>query len=78
MGLGEHEITNWDGMRRIFLREYQPYCISKDSKDDIFRMNQQEDESLEEYLERLAYNLQKSKHRSMTLDLIGTIFLRSI
>ena len=51
MGLGEHAITNWDGMRRIFLRKYQPYCRSKDSKDDIFRMNQQEDESLEEYLE---------------------------
>lgn len=78
MGLGEHAITSWDGMRRIFLRKYQPYCRSKDSKDDIFRMNQQEDESLEEYLERFSYNLQKSKHRSMTLDLIRTIFLRGI
>lgn len=48
MGLGEHAITDWDGMRRIFLRKCQPYCRSKDSKDDIFRMNQQEDESLEE------------------------------
>eukprot|EP00253_Pinus_taeda_P033242 PITA_33242 len=78
MGLGEHAITDWDGMRRIFLRKYQPYCRSKDSKDDIFRMNQQEDENLEEYLERFAYNLQKSKHRSMTLDLIRTIFLKGI
>jgi len=51
MGLGEHAITDWDGMRRIFLKRYQPYCRSKDSKDDIFRMNQQEDENLEEYLE---------------------------
>eukprot|EP00253_Pinus_taeda_P016362 PITA_16362 len=47
MGLGEHAITCWDGMRRIFLKKYQPYCRSKDSKDDIFRMNQQEDENLE-------------------------------
>jgi len=78
MGLDEHAITNWDGMRRIFLRKYQPYCRSKDSKDDIFRMNQQEDESLEEYLEQFAYNLQNSKHRSMTLDLIRTIFFRGI
>ena len=78
MGIGEHAITNWDGMRRIFLRKYQPYCRSKDSKDDIFRMNQQEDESLEEYLERFTYNLQKLKHRSMILDLIRTIFLRGI
>lgn len=78
MGLGEHAITDWDGMRRIFLKKYQPYCRSKYSKYDIFRMNQQEDENLEEYLEWFAYNLQKSKHRSMTLDFIQTIFLKGI
>eukprot|EP00253_Pinus_taeda_P029985 PITA_29985 len=77
-GTCEHAITDWDGMRRIFLRKYQPYCRSKDCKYDIFRMNQQEDESLEEYLERFAYNLQKSKHRSMILDLIRAIFLKGI
>eukprot|EP00253_Pinus_taeda_P027474 PITA_27474 len=76
MGLGEHAITGWDGMRRIFLKKYQPYCRSKDSKDDIFRLNQQEDENLEEYLERFIYNLQK--HRTMSLDLIRTIFLKGI
>jgi len=78
MGLGDQAITDWDGMRRIFLRKYQPYCRSKDSKDDIFRMNQHEDETLEEYLERFVYNLQKSKHRTMPLDLIRTIFLKGI
>eukprot|EP00253_Pinus_taeda_P024888 PITA_24888 len=78
MRLGEHTITDWDGMRRVFLRKYQPYCRSKDSKDDIFRMSQQEDETLEEYLERFVYNLQKSKHRTMSLDLIHTIFLKGI
>jgi len=78
MGLGEHAITSWDGMRKIFLKKCQPYCRSKDSKDDVFRMNQQEDENLEEYLERFAYNLQRSRHQSMTLDLIRTIFLKGI
>jgi hypothetical protein len=78
MGLGEHAITDWDGVRKIFLKNYQPYCRSKDSKDDIFRMNQQEDENLEEYLERFVYNLQKSKHRTMATDLIRTIFLKGV
>jgi hypothetical protein len=41
-------------------------------------MSQQEDETLEEYLERFVYNLQKSKHRTMPLDLIRTIFLKGI
>lgn len=70
MGLGEHTVTDWDNMKKIFLKKYQPYCWSKDSKYDIFRMNQQEDETLEEYLEIFSYNLQKSKHRTMSADLI--------
>ena len=65
-------------MRKTFLRKYQPYCISKDLKDDIFGMNQQEDESLEEYLERFSYNLQKSKYNSLTPEMIRTIFLKGI
>jgi len=48
MGLGEHSVTSWDDMRKFFLKKYQPYCRSKDSKDDIFAMTQQEDETLEE------------------------------
>lgn len=65
-------------MRKIFLKSYQTYFQQKDSKDDIFRMNQQEDETLEEYLERFSYNLQKSKHRTMSVDLIRIIFLKGI
>ena len=41
-------------------------------------MNQQEDETLEEYLDRFSYNLQKSKHRAMSTDLIRTIFIKGI
>lgn len=77
MGLGEHSVTNWD-MRKIFLKKYQPYCQLKDSKDDIFRINQEENEILEEYLEIFSYNLQKSKHRAMSVDLIRTIFIKGI
>ena len=40
MGLGEHSITSWDEMRKIFLQKYQAYCRSKDLKDDIFGMTQ--------------------------------------
>ena len=70
MGLGEHTITSWDDMRKIFLKKYQAYYRSKDSKDDIFNMSHQEDESLEEYLERFLYNLQKSKYNSLTSNII--------
>ena len=78
MGSGEHTITSWDDIRKIFLKKYQEYCRSKDSKDDIFKMSQQEDESLEEHLERFLYNLQKSKYTSLTTNIIRTIFLKGI
>jgi len=35
----------------FFLKKYQAYYRPRDSKEDIFRMSQQENENLEEYLE---------------------------
>lgn len=40
MGLGEHSIRTWDEMKLAFLKKYQEYCRSKDSRNDIFRMQQ--------------------------------------
>ena len=50
MGLGEHTIRTWEEMRYVFLKKYQEYCRTRDSRNDIFRMQQQEDESLEDYV----------------------------
>lgn len=61
MSLGEQTIASWDDMKSIFLKIYQAYCRPRDSKEDVFIMTQQEEECLEEYLERFAYNLQKSE-----------------
>jgi hypothetical protein len=76
MGLGESSIAYWDDMKKKFLAKYQPYCKSKDSKEDIFKMSQREDESLEEYLERFLYNVQKCKQTNLPLDVIHIIFLK--
>jgi hypothetical protein len=78
MGLGEATIIYWDDMKKKFLTKYQPYCKSKDSKEDIFKMSQSEDESLEEYLETFLYNMHKSKQSNLPLDVIRTIFLKGI
>ena len=61
MGLGKYTIRSWDELKKTFLKKYQDYCISKESKYDIFKMHQQEDEILEEYLESFLYNYQKYK-----------------
>ena len=78
MGLGVNTIVYWIDMKKIFLKKYQPYCRTRDSKDDIFRMTQHENENLEDYLEIFLYNLQKSKQSSLNLDTIRTIFLKGI
>ena len=77
MGLGDYTIRSWDEMKKQILKKYQDYCRSKYSKYDIFKMQQQEDESLEEYLERFLYNYQKSKQR-LNDNIVRTIFLIGI
>ena len=61
MGLGESTIKTWDDMKTSFLRKYKEYCKPKDSRHDIFKIQQIEDKSLEDYLDRFIYTLHKSK-----------------
>jgi hypothetical protein len=42
-------------MKDIFLKKYQDYWNTKDSRNDIFKIQQLEDENLEDYMERFAY-----------------------
>ena len=77
MGLGEYTIRSWEQMKSSFLKKYEDYCKSKDAKNDIFKMQQLEDETLEDYLERFLYNYQKSKQR-LNDNIVRTIFLKGI
>jgi hypothetical protein len=78
MGLGESSIRSWEDMKAIFLKKYQDYCKSKDSRNDIFKIQQLEDESLEDYMERFAYTSQKSKYHDLPDDAVRTLFLKGI
>jgi hypothetical protein len=61
MGLGGNIIGTWEEMKKTFLGKYQDYCKEKDHKEEIFRMSQKEDKSLEYYVEWVNYNLQWSR-----------------
>ena len=37
MGLGEYTIRAWEQMKSSFLKKYQDYCKSKDSRNGIFK-----------------------------------------
>ena len=59
MSLGGGTVTNWDEMKQVFLEKYQEYCNTKDKREELFKMVQKEDESLEDFVERLLYNVQR-------------------
>jgi len=61
MGLGEYIIRSWEDVKNTFLNKYQYYCRTRGSRNDIFKMQQQKEESLEDYVEKFLYNLQKTK-----------------
>lgn len=63
--LVESTIRSWEKMKTAFLMKYQESCKSKDSHNDIFKMKQQEEEILEDYVELFLYNLQKSLHNAL-------------
>jgi hypothetical protein len=78
MGLGEYSIRSWEDMKATFLKKYQDYCRPKDSRNDIFKMQQHDEESLEDFLERFIYILQKSKYNGLQDEAIKTLFLKGV
>ena len=64
-------------MKKAFLK-YQEYCRARDWNEELFKMSQREDESLEYFMERLEYNVQRSGHLDLDLDILKTILLRGI
>ena len=61
-----------------FLWKYQEYYKPKDSRHDIFKIQQLEDEILEDYIERFIYTLHKSKYSDLREDAVRTLFLKGI
>ena len=65
-------------MRTSFLRKVQEYCKTKDYRHDIFKIQQLEDEILEDYLKRFVYTLHKSKYHGLREDAVHTRFVKGI
>ena len=48
MSLVGETVATWDNMKQVFLAKYQEYCITKDKREELFKMVQKEDEILED------------------------------
>ena len=64
-------------MKRVFLSKYQEYCKTWDMQDENFIIIQDDDETLEDYLERFLYILQRLKLK-LDSNTIRTLFLRGL
>ena len=78
MTLGTNSIRTWDGMKRVFLDKYKDYCIHHDLRNEVVKMNQKEDEILEDLVERLTYNIKRSKLHNLGRDTLKTLLVNSI
>ena len=78
MGLGDYSIRTWEDMKIVFIRKYQDYCKPKYCRNDIFKIQKLEDESMKDYLERFTYVLRKSKYNDLPEDVVRTLFLKGI
>lgn len=69
MSLGEDSVIDWDTMKEKFIRKYKDYCRGSYMRgDDIFRMQQKDEESLEDYVGRFLFSLKKSQHNQLSED----------
>jgi len=76
--LGSATIMTWGDMKTTFLSKYQDDCRTKNLREEIFRMSQKEEESLEDYVERFHYNVQRYKHSDLDPEILKTIFIRGM
>ena len=78
MSLGINSIRTWDDMKRVFLEKYKDYCIQHDLRNEFFKMNQKEDEILEDLVERFTYNVKIFKLHDLRLDTLKNLLLNAI
>ena len=78
MSLGGGTVSTWDQMKQMFLEKYQEYCNTEDKREELFKMVQKDDESMEDFVERLLYNVQRAGQTNMGLDVLKIILLCEI
>jgi len=78
MNLGTNFIRTWDDMKSVFLEKIKNYFIHHDLTNQIFNMNQEEDESLEDLVERFMYNTKRSKSHNLESNTLKNLLINTI
>jgi hypothetical protein len=78
MSLERNNITTWDQMKNTFSERYIHYYRERDRRDDIFRMTQGHDESLEEFEEIFQLRYKRAQNCTMDEDSLKIVLLRGL
>jgi hypothetical protein len=78
MSLEGNSITTWDQMKNTFSERYKDYCRERDTRDDIFRMTQGPDESLEDFEERFQLSYKRAQNCTLDEDSLKLVLLRGV
>lgn len=78
MGLGANVVVDQDGMKNLFLAKYKDYCRGSMGGDNIFKTQQKEDETLEDCILRLLYNLQRNTKLQLNESSQKHLFLMGV
>ena len=65
-------------MKYTFFEKYKDYFKSKDTRDDIFKMQQGEKESLEDYAQRFQINYKRAINYIMDEDSMKLVLLKGV
>lgn len=66
-------------MSNLFLNKYKEYCRGHDLKgDDIFKMSQMEDETLEDYVAQFMFNLKRNTQHQLNEESHKHLFLKGV
>ena len=66
-------------MTNLFLNKYKEYCRGHDLKvDDIFKMAQSENETLDDYVSQFMFNLQCNTQHQLNEESQKHLFLKEV
>ena len=79
IGLEANVAVDWDEVKYMFLAKYTDYCRGSGmGGDDIFKMQQRDDGTLEKQVSRFLYNLQRNTKHQLNEAYQKHVFLRDI
>ena len=76
MILEGNNVESWERMKQTFIKKHKDYYNARNTRDDIFRMIQGENELLEDYEERLQLSYKRTHSCTPVEESLKLILLR--